>query len=91
MFSLQRDENLVGEGKEQDEKEKKNRWSLPALQDVLASGQPASLCLRKDMLAQAEASRTWLLYLYIHLPHYLASLQSLLAASISLTGELSPT
>lgn len=58
MLSLQRDENLG------DEKEKKkNRWNLPVLQYVLASGRPTSLRLRKDMLPQAQASRTWLLYL----------------------------
>lgn len=65
MLSQKRDENLGGEEKEeQDEnEEKKNRWRLPVLQDALASGQPISLCLRKDMLPQAEASRTWLLCL----------------------------
>lgn len=65
MLSLQRDENLGGEKKEKrDEKEKKkNRRNLPVLQYVLASGRPTSLCLRKDMLPQAQASRTWLLYL----------------------------
>lgn len=58
MLSLQRDENLG------DEKEKKkNRWNLPVLQYVLASGRPTSLCSRKDMLPQAQASGTWLLYL----------------------------
>lgn len=44
MLSLQRHENLRGEEEEkQDEKKKKNRWSVPVLQDVLASGQSTSL------------------------------------------------
>lgn len=40
MLSLQRDETLRGEEEEkQDEKkEKENRWSLPVSQDALASG-----------------------------------------------------
>lgn len=65
MLSLQRDENLRGEEEEkQDEKkEKKNRRSLPALQDVLVSGQSTSLRSRKDELSQVQASRTWLSYL----------------------------
>lgn len=65
MLSLQRDENLRGEEEEkQDEKkEKKNRWSLPVLQDVLASGQSTSLRSKKDVLSQVQASRNWLLYL----------------------------
>lgn len=64
MLFLQRDENLGEEKEEQDEnEEKKNRWSVPVLQDVLVSQQPISLFLRKDMLPQVEASRTWLLIL----------------------------
>lgn len=44
MLFLQRDENLGEEKEEEDEnEEKKNRWSVPVLQDVLVSQQPISL------------------------------------------------